>query len=153
MIKNYFFKRRTCYIKTLVLFSTFLFYLLPKLLFDCSVTLFCSITYGYLQCCRFGFGESKNNWPPGSGSVPKLCYSARRAAKTKLIANSANSVQKLVVAVFASLLMVDFSWAGIFKQSMGVRNRVGIGLSYRPASLYRLAEFIPWNRLLGSINV
>ncbi len=43
--------------------------------------------------------------------------------------------------------------AGIFKQSMGARNRVGIGLSYRPAGLHRLAEFIPWNRLLGSINV
>jgi hypothetical protein len=43
--------------------------------------------------------------------------------------------------------------AGIFKQSMGARNRVGIGLSYRPARLHRLAEFIPWNRFLGSINV
>ncbi len=43
--------------------------------------------------------------------------------------------------------------AGIFKQSMGARDRVGIGLSYRPARLHRLAEFIPWNRFLGSINV
>ncbi len=42
--------------------------------------------------------------------------------------------------------------AGIFKQSMGARNRVGIGLSYQPAGLPRLAEFIPWNRFLGSIN-
>jgi hypothetical protein len=42
---------------------------------------------------------------------------------------------------------------GIFKQSMGARNRVGIRLSYRPASLHRLAEFIPWNRFLGSIKV
>jgi hypothetical protein len=29
--------------------------------------------------------------------------------------------------------------AGIFKQSMGARNPVGIGLSYRPARLHRLA--------------
>jgi hypothetical protein len=36
---------------------------------------------------------------------------------------------------------------------MEARNRVGIGLSYRPARLHRLAEFIPWNRFLGSINV
>jgi hypothetical protein len=43
--------------------------------------------------------------------------------------------------------------AGIFKQSMRARNRVGTGLSYRPARLNRLAEFIPWNRFLGSINV
>ena len=33
--------------------------------------------------------------------------------------------------------------AGIFKQPMGARNRVGIGLSYRPAKLHRLPEFIP----------
>jgi hypothetical protein len=43
--------------------------------------------------------------------------------------------------------------AGIFKQSLGARNRVGIGLLYRPARLHRLAEYIPWNRFLGSINV
>ena len=36
---------------------------------------------------------------------------------------------------------------------MGARNQVGIGLVYRPARLHRLAEFIPWNRFLGSINV
>jgi hypothetical protein len=34
-------------------------------------------------------------------------------------------------------------YADIFKQSMGARNRVGIGLSYRPARLQRLAESIP----------
>jgi hypothetical protein len=42
---------------------------------------------------------------------------------------------------------------GIFKQSMGTRNREGIGLSYRPARLLRLAESIPWNRFLGSLKV
>jgi hypothetical protein len=36
---------------------------------------------------------------------------------------------------------------------MGARHRVGIGLAYRPARLHRLAEFIPWNRFQGSINV
>ncbi len=34
------------------------------------------------------------------------------------------------------------SCAGIFKQSLGARNRVGIWLSYRPARLHRLAELI-----------
>ncbi len=43
--------------------------------------------------------------------------------------------------------------AGIFKQSVRARNREEIGLSYRPARLHRLAELIPWNRFLGSINV
>jgi hypothetical protein len=45
--------------------------------------------------------------------------------------------------------------AGVFKLSMGLgaRHRVGIGLSYRPARLHRLAELIPWNRFLGSLNV
>jgi hypothetical protein len=43
--------------------------------------------------------------------------------------------------------------AEIFEESMGARNRGGIGLSDRPARLHRLAEFIPRNRFLGSINV
>jgi hypothetical protein len=43
--------------------------------------------------------------------------------------------------------------AGIFKQSMGARNRVGIGLSYRPARLHRLVELIPWNKSLDSLKV
>jgi hypothetical protein len=37
--------------------------------------------------------------------------------------------------------------------SMGARNRVGIGVSYRPACLHRLAESIPWNRFLASLKV
>jgi hypothetical protein len=45
------------------------------------------------------------------------------------------------------------SRAGILKKSIGARHRVGIGLSYRPARLYRLAKLIPWNRFLGFINV
>jgi hypothetical protein len=45
------------------------------------------------------------------------------------------------------------SRTGIFKQSVGARNRVGIGLSYLHARLHRLAEFIPWDRFLGSVNV
>jgi hypothetical protein len=33
--------------------------------------------------------------------------------------------------------------AGIFEQPMGAKNRVGIGLWYRPARTHRLAESIP----------
>jgi hypothetical protein len=36
---------------------------------------------------------------------------------------------------------------------MGARNRVGIGLSYRPAMLHRLTEVIPWNLFLGFMNI
>ncbi len=43
--------------------------------------------------------------------------------------------------------------AGIFKQSMGARNQVWIGLSYPLARIYRLAELIPWNRFHGSLKV
>jgi hypothetical protein len=43
--------------------------------------------------------------------------------------------------------------ARILEQSMWVRNRVGIGLSFRPARLHRLAESIPWNRFLGFLNI
>jgi hypothetical protein len=43
--------------------------------------------------------------------------------------------------------------AGIFKHSMGARNRVRIGLSQRPARLHRLAELMPWSRFLGSLKL
>jgi hypothetical protein len=43
--------------------------------------------------------------------------------------------------------------AGIFKQSMGAWNRVGMGLSYWPARLHSLTELVPWNRFLGSLKV
>ncbi len=43
--------------------------------------------------------------------------------------------------------------AEILEQFMGARNRVGIGLLYRPARLNRLAESIPWNRFLDSLKV
>ncbi len=47
----------------------------------------------------------------------------------------------------------EYGSAGIFKQSMGARNRVGIGLSYRPTRIHRQAKLIPWNRFLGSLKV
>jgi hypothetical protein len=43
--------------------------------------------------------------------------------------------------------------AGIFKQSIGARNREEIGLSYRPPRLHSLAELVPWNKFLGSLKV
>jgi hypothetical protein len=49
-----------------------------------------------------------------------------------------------------SPLSTSISCAGIFKQSMGARNRVGIGLWER---LQRMAELIPWDRFLGSLKV
>jgi hypothetical protein len=39
--------------------------------------------------------------------------------------------------------------AGIFIQFVGAGNRVGIGLSYWPVRLHRLAEMIPWYRFLA----
>jgi hypothetical protein len=53
-------------------------------------------------------------------------------------------------ALFRTVLMDDIRRYSIcdriFKQCMGARNRVGIGLSYRPVRLQRLAELIlnPW---------
>ncbi len=43
--------------------------------------------------------------------------------------------------------------AGIFKQSVGVRNRLGIGLSYRTARPHSLVKLVPWNRFLVSLKV
>ncbi len=47
----------------------------------------------------------------------------------------------------------QLSSAGLFKQSIGAKNRIGIELSYRPARLHRLAELIPWNRFSGSFKI
>ncbi len=52
------------------------------------------------------------------------------------------------------LKSTEINTAGIFKQSMGARNRVGIGLLYRPARLHtELAELVLWNRILGFLKV
>ncbi len=42
--------------------------------------------------------------------------------------------------------------AGILEQSMGARSRVGIGLSYQPARLHRLAESIPLESVPGLLK-
>ncbi len=49
-----------------------------------------------------------------------------------------------------TLCISEYS-ARIFKQSIGARNYVKLGLSFWPARLHRLAELIPWNRFLGSL--
>jgi hypothetical protein len=49
--------------------------------------------------------------------------------------------------------MNDIAAAGIFKKSMGARYWGGIGFSYRPARLHRLAEYIPWHQFRGPINI
>ncbi len=43
--------------------------------------------------------------------------------------------------------------AGIFKQNMGARNCVGIGILYRPARLHSPEELVPWNQFLGLLKV
>ncbi len=48
---------------------------------------------------------------------------------------------------------VSLTCAGILEQSMGARNQLGIGLSYRPTWLHRLAELIPWNWCHGPLKV
>jgi hypothetical protein len=46
-------------------------------------------------------------------------------------------------AIFEGSFALNLPSAGIFKQSVEARNRGGIWLSYRPARLHKLAEFIP----------
>jgi hypothetical protein len=56
-----------------------------------------------------------------------------------------NNYKKVsVITAETTVRLGSASRAEIFKKSMGrARNRGGIGLSYRPARLHRLAEFIP----------
>ncbi len=76
---------------------------------------------------------------PGQSAVQGMEPGLRQAART-------------VVESFIENYTIEVR-AGIFKAAMGARNRGGRGLSYRPARLHRLAEFIPWNRFRGPIHV
>ncbi|MFN9961514.1 MAG: hypothetical protein ACK55I_51220, partial [bacterium] len=53
--------------------------------------------------------------------------------------------------VTSSLNEISTDQLEFLKQSLGTR-KIGIGSSYRPARLHRLAELIPWNRILGSLK-
>jgi hypothetical protein len=70
-----------------------------------------------------------------------------------LFPSTAGYLHSSLVLYFNRTGLSSLIRAGIFKASMGARNRGGRGLSYRPARLHRLAEFIPWNRFRGPINV
>jgi hypothetical protein len=59
----------------------------------------------------------------------------------------------LIPLFFGWTISLNVYNAGIFKHSMGARNRVGIGLPYRPARLYRLEELIPWKQFFSSLKV
>ena len=55
--------------------------------------------------------------------------------------------QESIFPPLTSLLKLSLC-AGNFKPSLGAKNRVGIGLSYRPARLHMRAKLIPLNRFL-----
>ncbi len=54
---------------------------------------------------------------------------------------------KWPITTSSFIVFLDYS-AGIFNNLWGARNRVGIGLSYRPDRPHMLAELIPWNWFL-----
>jgi hypothetical protein len=64
---------------------------------------------------------------------------------------SKDDIKGLVSLQFLRPWPAYVACAGILKISMGPRNRVGIGLAYRPAKLHRLAESIPG--LLKSLKI
>ncbi len=59
-------------------------------------------------------------------------------------------LRTLLLHIVAEIALASQSWNF---QTIVVKNRVGRGLSYRPASLHRLLELIPWNRFLGPLKV
>ncbi len=81
------------------------------------------------------------------------------AQEIKMFKHSKKYLSRDTVVVFLlvhSSWILD-NWAGIFKQSMGARNRVGIGLCTGPPGYIgwwnSILGIIPWNQFLGSINV
>ena len=77
---------------------------------------------------------------PGTGPQRGAAYDPEASLRTETSVGKIQKPEELL-----SLLFIFKYRDGIFKQSMGARNRVEIGLSYRPAGLHRLAEFIPWS--------
>jgi hypothetical protein len=53
-----------------------------------------------------------------------------------LVPNNADELVRALRAAFRRQHAEERTSAGIFKQSMGAKNRVGIGLSFRPARLH-----------------
>jgi hypothetical protein len=66
----------------------------------------------------------------------------------------------MIILLLYAFFLANGGWrmgggesAGSIEKSTGARNRVGMGMSYRPPRLHRLAESILWNRFLGSLKV
>jgi hypothetical protein len=84
----------------------------------------------FASCCLFG--ENNNSSISGQADLLRLCFFA--------------------------VLWEGNTYPGPLRkiselEFLGARNRGGRGLSYRPARLHRLAEFIPWNRFRGPIHI
>jgi hypothetical protein len=74
------------------------------------------------------------------------CYTSKCEKKSK----SLHPNEQLISV--AGWSKMDFSERDN-KQSVGARNRLRIGLSYRPARLvHSLAELVPWNQFSGSLK-
>ncbi len=118
---------------------------------------------------HFPTNESKSK---ASGLEPPFfrttfCYSTTASLLhlTKLLSLLVSFVNTLFIFVRTVLTSVNIvlfyvsaelpssiqCWS--FKTIYGATNQVGIGLLYWPARLQRLAEFIPWNKFLGSLKV
>jgi hypothetical protein len=91
------------------------------------------------------------NWGDKVNSGIGLSYWAARL-HTKA-ARHDNPMPELTLSPESGSLNSFGNSAGIFKQYVRARNRVGIKLSYRPARLHRLDELIPRSRFLGSLKV
>jgi hypothetical protein len=95
---------------------------------------------------------------PHPGVSQSISYdnllSVLRNADRQLHCNGGDAIYRFIFSFIDFREMPGSEYrAVIFKKSIGARNRGGIGLSYRPARLHRLAEFIPWNQFRGPINI
>ncbi len=105
----------------------------------------------YIYCMQkctyryFLYTKKSWSWPFCIAPPPPLPNTTRYGEEMPIWKRSQAGVCHIPLCVWVCR-------AGIFKQSMGARNRVGIGLSYQPARLHRLAEFIPWNRSIPGLH-
>jgi hypothetical protein len=88
--------------------------------------------------------DSEESTPPA--------YVAWRAGTNRVIVPAGQAENRYLGSIKGLQIRAQ-SCTGILEPFMGARNRVGKGLLYRPARLYRQAVSIPWNRFPGSLNV
>jgi hypothetical protein len=84
-------------------------------------------------------------------------FFSNEAARILIIFREHLESTDLILQIFVNnthLVRHSFKPRGVHESRAGIfKHFIGIGSSYRPVRLHRLAELIHWNQILGSLKV